>query len=65
MNMDKGIKTIYLAGGCFWGAQHYMSQFEGVLTTEVGYANGDLTDPTYQQVYTDQTGHVECVKARS
>ena len=39
-----------------------MTQFEGVLTTEVGYANGDLTDPTYQQVYTDQTGHVECVK---
>ena len=58
MNM----KTIYLAGGCFWGTQHYMSQFNGVLNTEVGYANGSVTDPTYQEVYTDQTGHAECVK---
>ena len=54
--------TIYLAGGCFWGTQHYMSRFAGVVSTEVGYANGSLPDPTYQQVYTDSTGHVECVK---
>ena len=54
--------TIYLAGGCFWGTQHYMSQFDGVIETVAGYANGDLADPSYQQVYTDQTGHVECVK---
>lgn len=57
-NMD----VIYFAGGCFWGTQHYISQFKGVLHTEVGYANGEIADPTYQQVYTDQTGHVECVK---
>ena len=53
---------IYFAGGCFWGTQHYISQFEGILATEVGYANGLVDNPTYQQVYTDQTGHVECVK---
>ena len=56
------MKAIYLAGGCFWGTEHYMSQFEGVLQTEVGYANGDFANPTYQQVYTDKTGFVECVK---
>ena len=56
------MKTIYLAGGCFWGTEHYMRQFEGVVETAVGYANGTLDDPSYQQVYTDQTGHVECVK---
>ena len=56
------MKTIYLAGGCFWGTEHYMRQFEGVLQTEVGYANGDFANPTYQQVYTDKTGFVECVK---
>lgn len=56
------MSVIYLAGGCFWGTQHYISQFEGVLHTEVGYANGHVTQPTYKQVYTDQTGHVECVK---
>ena len=54
--------TIYLAGGCFWGTQHFINQFDGVIGTEVGYADGNLADPTYQQVYTDQTGHVECVK---
>ena len=55
-------KKAYFAGGCFWGTEHYLSQFEGVLRTQAGYANGHLQDPTYQQVYTDQTGHVECVK---
>ena len=54
--------VIYFAGGCFWGTQHYISKFEGVLETEVGYANGNVAEPTYQQVYTDLTGHVECVK---
>lgn len=56
------MKTIYFAGGCFWGTEHYISQFEGVADTVVGYANGNLADPTYEQVYTDLTGHVECVK---
>lgn len=56
------MKTIYFAGGCFWGTQHYMSQFPGICETVAGYANGRLPDPAYQQVYTDQTGHVECVK---
>ena len=56
------MKTIYLAGGCFWGTEHYMRQFEGVVETVVGYANGSLAEPSYQEVYTDQTGHAECVK---
>ena len=56
------IEKAYFAGGCFWGTEHYIGLIEGVVRTEVGYANGSLTDPTYQQVYTDRTGHVECVK---
>lgn len=56
------MNTVYFAGGCFWGTQHYISRFPGVSGSVVGYANGNLPDPTYQQVYTDQTGHVECVK---
>ena len=56
------MKTIYLAGGCFWGTEHYMSQFDGVVGTVAGYANGSIADPAYEQVYTDLTGHVECVK---
>lgn len=56
------MKEIYFAGGCFWGTEHFIGLIEGVVRTEVGYANGSVTDPTYQQVYTDRTGHVECVK---
>lgn len=56
------MKEIYFAGGCFWGTEHYMRQFEGVTKTVTGYANGFLPDPAYEQVYTDTTGHVECVK---
>lgn len=56
------MKTIYFAGGCFWGTEHYMSQFDGVVETAVGYANGSVADPAYEEVYTDQTGHAECVK---
>lgn len=56
------MKEIYFAGGCFWGTEHFIRLIEGVVRTEVGYANGSVTDPTYQQVYTDRTGHVECVK---
>ncbi len=55
-------KVIYFAGGCFWGTEHYMCQFPGVLDTAVGYANGNVHNPAYEQVYTDRTGHVECVK---
>lgn len=56
------MKEIYFAGGCFWGTQHFFKQIRGVLGTEVGYANGHTSDPTYQEVYTDQTGYAETVK---
>lgn len=55
------MKEIYLAGGCFWGTQHYMKQIEGVIYTEVGYANGTTPHPTYEEVYTDLTGYAETV----
>ena len=43
-------KSIYLAGGCFWGTQKFFDQFDGVLETEVGYANGPTKDPSYREV---------------
>lgn len=58
------IKDIYLAGGCFWGTEHYFKQIEGVVETEVGYANGNIKNPTYKQVCTDQTGFAETVHVR-
>lgn len=56
------IKEIYLAGGCFWGTQHYLRQVRGIVDTAVGYANGNIVAPTYEQVYTDTTGFAEVVK---
>ncbi|MBR4460823.1 MAG: peptide-methionine (S)-S-oxide reductase, partial [Paludibacteraceae bacterium] len=53
-------KHIYLAGGCFWGAEHFFKQITGV-ETEVGFANGQTYNPTYEQVYTDTTGYAETV----
>ena len=35
-------REIYLAGGCFWGTEHYFKQIEGVVETEVGFANGKI-----------------------
>ena len=50
---EKSMKDIYLAGGCFWGTEHYFKQIEGVVLTEVGFANGHTENPTYKEVYTD------------
>ncbi len=41
---------IYLAGGCFWGTEHYLKQIDGVLETQTGYANGHGKNPSYQEV---------------
>ena len=55
------IKDIYIAGGCFWGTEHFFKQIAGVVETEVGFANGQTEMPTYEQVYTDTTGYAETV----
>lgn len=57
-------KDIWFAAGCFWGAQKFFKLIEGVEFTEVGFANGQLENPSYKQVYTDTTGHAECVHVR-
>ena len=56
------IKDIYLAAGCFWGAQKYFDQFTGGMYTEVGYANGSTENPSYEDVKYRHTGHAETVK---
>lgn len=56
------MKEIYLAGGCFWGTEHYFKQIDGVLETETGFANGNTDNPTYEEVYTDTTGYAETVR---
>lgn len=57
-NMDK----IYFAGGCFWGTEHFFQQVNGVISTKVGYANGDVRNPTYQDVCSGDTNAAETVE---
>ena len=57
------MKSIYLACGCFWGAQHFFSMVSGVRSAVCGYANGNSdTAPSYKEVYTDTTGFAETVR---
>ena len=44
------MKTIYLAGGCFWGVERYFSLAKGIISTSVGYANGTLDNPKYEDL---------------
>lgn len=62
MNGADNKKEIYLAGGCFWGTEKYLSEIKGILSTSVGYANGNTENPTYEEVCHHNTGHAEAVK---
>ena len=55
------MQKIILAGGCFWAVQHKLDSLEGVLLTKAVYSGGDLPNPTYQQVCSGTTNHVEAV----
>lgn len=61
-NENMNIQEIYLAGGCFWGTEHFLGLVGGVEGTQVGYANSNIANPTYQEVCTGRTGAAETVK---
>lgn len=54
-------EVIYLASGCFWGAEELMWPIPGVVSTSVGYMGGYTPNPTYEEVCTGRTGHTETV----
>jgi len=55
-------KKAYFASGCFWGTEYFFMKAIGVETTTVGFMGGSVENPSYLQVRTGETGHLECVE---
>lgn len=55
-------RTITLGGGCFWCTEAVYEQVAGVTAVESGYCNGHVVAPTYEQVCSGRSGHVEVVQ---
>jgi peptide-methionine (S)-S-oxide reductase len=55
------LERVYFATGCFWGAERRFWNMPGVINTSVGYMGGTRANPSYEQVCTGVTGHVETV----
>ena len=60
--MTTGIQTITLGGGCFWCVEAVYEKVRGVTAVESGYCNGQTLNPSYEQVCSGRTGHVEVVR---
>lgn len=58
------METAIFASGCFWGTAYHFSKLKGVESTEAGYTGGALKNPTYRQVCSGETGHVEAVRVK-
>jgi peptide methionine sulfoxide reductase msrA/msrB len=58
----KKTDTAVYAGGCFWGVEYYLQKAKGVISTEVGYTGGHKDHPTYQEVCSGTTGHLEAIR---
>jgi len=57
-----GFQTIVLGGGCFWCTEAVYVKVRGITDVESGYSNGQVKQPSYEQICTGQTGHAEVVK---
>ena len=56
------MKKAYFSAGCFWGVEYYFKRLKGVSKTAVGFMGGDIENPSYKQVKTGLTGHLETIE---
>ena len=56
------MKTAYFSAGCFWGVEYYFKRLKGVTKTAVGFMGGEIENPSYKQVKTGLTGHLETIE---
>lgn len=61
-NDDEKIEAATFAGGCFWCMEHPFEKLDGVIDVVSGYTGGDLSNPTYKDVSSGKTGHLEAVQ---
>ena len=61
-NTQASMKSMYVAGGCFWCVEEVYEKIEGVLSVYSGYSGGHVENPTYQEVVLGNTGHIEAAE---
>ena len=61
MDKKRKIETATFAAGCFWGVQMAFDKFRGIISTNVGYTGGNFKNPSYRDVCSGKTRHVEAI----